>query len=420
MTLRAIIAAGLVGLAAAAAVGSRPLIFAAAAVILLALAAGYARGHLFDRLEYRRVLSKRVVTWGGEIEVATEVVNRKWLPVVWLHVHDEWPRLVQPLWANARPTASGSLALDQTFSVRWYERVRRRYRGRCMERGVHSFGPAALVAADPFGLAGGELHAAHTDRLLVLPKVLAVPDVELLFGRPLVGATVRRSLAHDPTSLVGVRPYRADDSVRAVNWRATARHGALYSNDWEPTTLAQVLIILDARSFEYPWQGMSTATTELLCVVCASLAGDLQDRGFGVGLVSNARQFSDWRQVEVAPGTGTLPEILEALARVIVFPPPPLDDILAHELALPHPFTEYVVVTASVNALRAPLLAALRAERTTHVVYVEESRRVVVPGSPTSAVPERPTPEQNDVAQLIDARIPAGLDWRGQDALPLA
>ena len=420
MRLRAIIAAGLIGVAAAAAVGSRPLIFAAAAVILLALAAGYARGHLFDRLEYRRVLSKHVVTWGGEVEVATEVVNRKWLPVVWLHVRDEWPRLVEPLWKGARLTASGSLALDQTFSVRWYERVRRRYRGRCMERGVHSFGPAALDAADPFGLAGGALHAAHTDRLLVLPKVLAVPDVELLFGRPLVGAPVRRSLAHDPTSLVGVRPYRSDDPVRAVNWRATARHGALYSNDWEPTTLAQVLIILDTRSFEHIWQGMSVETTELLCVVCASLAADLQDRGFGVGLVSNARQFSDWRQVEVEPGTGTLPEILEALARVIVFPPPPVDDILARELALPHPFTEYVVVTASINAQWAPLLEALRAERATHVVYIEEPRRVAIPRSRTTAVPQRLTAEEHDIAHLIDARIPAGFDWRGQDALPLA
>ncbi len=420
MRLRAIIAAGLVGLAAAAAVSSRPLVFAAAAVILLALAAGYARRHLFDRLEYRRVLSKRVVTWGGEVEVATEVINRKWLPVVWVHVRDEWPTLVEPLWPSARRAASGALALDQTFSVRWYERVRRRHRGRCMTRGVHSFGPAALDAADPFGLAGGELHDARTDKLLVLPKVLAVPDVELLFGRPLVGAPVRRSLAHDPTSLVGVRPYRPGDPVRAVNWRATARHGELYSNDWEPTTVAQVLIILDARSFEHIWQGMSAETTELLCVVCASLASDLQERGFGVGLVSNARQSGDWRQVEVEPGTGTLPEILEALAKVIVFPPPPLDDILARELARPHPFTEYVVVTASINAEWAPLLEALRAERATHVVYVEEPRGVAIPRSRTTAVPQRLTPEQNDIAHLIDARIPAAFDWRGQDALPLA
>ena len=53
-------------------------------------------------------------------------------------------------------------------------------------------------------------------------------------------------------------------------------------------------------------------------------------------------------------------------------------------------------------------------------VYVEEPRGVAIPRSRTTAVAQRLTPGQPELAHLIDARISADFDWRGRDALPLA
>lgn len=400
MNLRFAFGVGVIALAAAAAIASRPLVFAAAALLLLVLFVGYARRHLFDRLSYRRDFSSRTVVWGGELEMTSVVENRKWLPVIWLGINDQWPFGVQPLSPQVRATPRPSYRLDQTVSVRWFERVRRRYRGRCLERGVWSFGPASIEASDPFGLGGLLLDSLPTDEIVVLPKVLAVPGLAPVHGRPLIGVETRRSLARDPAAPVGVRPYRDGDPLRAVNWRATARRQALQTNEWEPTTMARVWLLLDARVYQFIWQGTGAEVVELLCVATASLAAELTRLGFAVGLLSNAYVSGAWRDVEVEAAPGALPEILEILARVQVVPPAPIENLLAAELARRRPSCEYLVVTAGMYGA-APLLARRLAE--------QAPLRIVYAGDPAP-----------DLASLVEYRLPLDFDWAMSDVLPLA
>jgi len=42
--------------------------------------------------------------------------------------------------------------LLNTFSLRWYERVRIQYRIQCQERGYYRLGPARVISGDIFGL----------------------------------------------------------------------------------------------------------------------------------------------------------------------------------------------------------------------------------------------------------------------------
>ena len=86
-------------------------------------------------------------------------------------------------------------------------------------------------------------------------------------------------------------PEAADwlgDSVRAVNWRATARTGELHTNEFDPTSLAAVRLLLDVGSLYRPWEAINPELMEVLCVVGASLAAAFSGRGFAVGLACNA------------------------------------------------------------------------------------------------------------------------------------
>jgi uncharacterized protein (DUF58 family) len=397
--LRSIAAAGVAAVALAALLHSPALVFAALCAAFLAALVVVTRRRVFAALTFERTLSRRVVSWGGEVEVTVSVTNAKLLPLLWMRIRDQWPAGLEPLGFTLRPRGRGIQVFEQTVSVRWYERLRRRYRVRCTERGLHRFGPVELVAGDPFGVAGVSDELDARAEIAVLPKVLDVPGFEAFLGRPLAEEAAARSLACDPTALRGIREYRAGDPLRAINWRATARVGTLQTNEFEPASLAAVRLLLDVGVLQNAWQGIGPESMELLCVVTASLAGAFAAQGFGVGLASNARLTGDWRTADIEPAQGTLPEILEMLARVHLFTARDFERMLAVELADERSRAECVVVTAALRETMRDWLALLRAERTTRVVYV---------GRPT-----------RDEARFVDAVVPADFDWRSSDALPL-
>lgn len=400
MRLRWIALAALAGLVVAALLHSSALIFATLAAAGLAALVAVSRRHVFRAFTFERVPARRVIGWGGRLEVTISLTNAKLLPMVWLRLRDEWPMGLEPQgFVLDKVLAMDYQTLNQTLTLRWYERVRRRYHVRCVRRGLHRFGPAQLEAGDPFGIAGVDRAVPGREEIVVLPRVLDVPGLELLTGRPLVEAPAVRSLARDPTELRGTRPYLPGDSLRAVNWRATARTGALHTNEFEPTAVAAVRLLLDTAVLDQAWMGVDPERVELLCVVAASLATAFAARGHAVGLASNARLAGDWRPVDIEPSDGSLDDVLETLARVLVLPPDHFGQVLAAELSDERAQSDLVVVTPALRPHPRALLAQLRAERPTTVVFVG-----------------RPSEEE---APFVAAVVPPDFDWRTCDALTL-
>jgi uncharacterized protein (DUF58 family) len=390
----------LAGLVVAVLLRSGALVFASLTASALAALVVWTRRRVFTAFTFDRSLSRRVAPWGSEVEITMNITNAKLLPLVWVRVRDEWPQGLEPLGFALRPlTHLGRQAFTQTVSVRWYERLRRRYRVRCVERGLHRFGPVELEAGDPFGIAGVQKGLEARRELTVLPRVLRVPGFDLLTGQPLVEETVAHSLAHDPTALRGTRAYRPGDQTRSINWRATARSGVLQTNEFDPASLAAVRLLLDVGSLHKAWEGIDPELMELLCVVAASLATEFDDHGFGVGLASNARLTREWRAVDMQPAHGALPEVLETLARLLPYTSRDFGAVLAEEAADESATADCVVVTAALRPGVRPHLAQLRAERPTRVVYVG-----------------RATEEE---APLVDVMVPRDFEWRTSDALPL-
>ena len=398
MRLRSILWLCLAGLAGSALLHSPALAFATLAAAAVAALVIVTRRRLFTGVTFDRSLSRRVITWGGELEVTMSVDNDKLLPLVWLRVRDAWPVGLEPIGFGLRQvTLLGRQELVQTVSIRWYERLRRHYRVRCVERGTHRLGPVELEAGDPFGIAGVSQTLEARQEITVLPKVLDVPGISLLTGRPLVDEAAVRSLAVDPTALRGTRVYRPGEPVSAVNWRATARTGVLHTNEFDPTSTAAVRLLLDVGSLFKSWEAIDADLMELLCVVSASLAAAFATRGYAVGLASNASLSQELHAVDLTPAHGALPDLLEALARLRPFTVRDYGSVLADELADERGDADCVLVTARLRPAVRGLLAQLRAERPTTVVFVGEPRAAE--------------------ARDADFVVPGDFDWRTADAL---
>ena len=365
------------------------LVAAGAMLTLLAAVSSLWARYAVRRLEYARSFDSPKVFWGETTYLSVSLANRKFLPLAWVQVEDEFPdrqkvELVRgQLGYSHRPNR---FILSNLFALGWYERVTRRYPVRALYRGYHAFGPVTIRTGDPFGFFTAELVIDRLDYLTVYPRIvplerLGIPSRELL-GE----IRARHSLQRDLTRVVGVRPYAPGDSRRQIHWRATARTGRLEVKIPEPVTAPNLLIFLDLATFEYPWQGVLLDRLELAIITAVALANAALEDGFSVGLYANGSLPESDQLLKIAPSRarGQLGIILDALARIGSFPATSLEALLRRESRnLPWGATIVAVTSVPTEGLAAGLLRLRRLGRPVVLVVVDgRPGRSDLPGIP--------------------------------------
>ena len=134
---------------------------------------------------YARAFATERLFFGEEADLWIEIVNAKPLPLTWLKTEDEFPkgftvRRVQ--WgysSNARRQV-----LVNLFSLRWYERVRRRYRLVGDRRGAFDIGPVMISSGDLFGFRFRKQEFDYRHTVLVYPKIVPLQNLGLRVARP--------------------------------------------------------------------------------------------------------------------------------------------------------------------------------------------------------------------------------------------
>lgn len=259
---------------------------------------------------------------GETTEVEITVENRKWLPVTWLQIDDEWPGAFRPTndKVTARSDGDPNIGyLINAYSLRWYERIRRRFELKAEQRGVYELGPVNLVSGDPFSLF--ERMYQNDDRrqyLVIYPAVKTLEELGLPLHEPFGDRRVQRRLFEDPNRIMGVRDYQPQDSFRTIHWKATARTGELQTKIFEPTRGTSLVLAVNIASFEHYWYGYWPAMLEYTLSVTASIAKWAFDQDYAVGLACNGAVARSDQPFRLAPSRryDQLQKILEMLAGV--------------------------------------------------------------------------------------------------------
>jgi uncharacterized protein (DUF58 family) len=183
----------------------------------------------------------------------------------------------------------------------------------CRRWGAYRLGVVHLRAHDRLRLFTWE---GQLDRQVPL-KVFPVPEALRSLVRPFetqvsTGSHVARQRG-DGIEFADLRPFLPGDRPRSVNWRATARRGALMVNQHHPERATDVVVFLD--SF-LDVRGAAGSTLDLAVAAAASLAAAYLRQRDRVGLVSFGG-FVQWLQ----PGSGQagLYRLLDTLMETQVF-----------------------------------------------------------------------------------------------------
>jgi uncharacterized protein (DUF58 family) len=209
------------------------------------------------------------------------------------------------------PARTGHVTLDpaSTVAVRVLPRSQTEvmYTVRPRRWGAHAVGPLVVRARDPLGLTTWEGQLGQRVDLRVFPREQRLRElVAPLRTQPFLGTHVARARG-DGIEFADIRPFRAGDRVRQVNWRATARRGSLQANQRHPEHSSDVVLLLD--TFEEA-RDQASGTLDSAVRTAAALARAHLARRDRVGLVDFGGTLH-W--LEPAFGTTQLYRIVDAL-----------------------------------------------------------------------------------------------------------
>jgi uncharacterized protein (DUF58 family) len=310
---------------------------------------------------YRRALPVRHAAFGDPVALDIEVHNRGAIPISWLRADDAVsPSMDVADHELADGDEPGSSVLRNVWTLRPWERVRRRYRLLPDRRGVYTVGPVDLAAGDPFARQCATGHVDDEASFLVWPRTVPVVELEPA-ARP--GDIERHlgGLEEDPSRFAGVRPYAPGDQLRRLHARTSARLGEPMVKRFEPSREREILIALDVQAHEGPaWDaGWGGDDVEHLYVVAASIARSLATRHVPFGLLAGGWAGAETRlaAIPASSAPGQVERVLDLLARLSGHASMPFERVLLAAAATARPGTTVLVVTARDPR---PFVAAMR------------------------------------------------------------
>ena len=335
--------------------------------VVLMLLAGAARlwaHYCLAEVHYKRRLGVRRLFFGEETDLLAEIVNAKPLPLAWLRVDDEIPVALEMV--SGQPLEGhmpGRRRLVVSLSMRWYERVTRRYRVRGSQRGVWRLGPAQLRSGDIFGFEiRRRVLADNVDTVIVYPRMVPVQALGLPAHHPLGDQRSTLRIIEDPLRLMGAREYAQGDSYRFIHWKATARRSSLQTKVFELSTTRPLALFLNVATAEHFFEGTDWELREYAITAAASIVRAAWQEQLAVGLYVNTMVAGHNAPVRLPPRhhPNQMLDLLDTLARIDSFGRWPIERLVQSEARRLAFGSTVVVISAVINPRLRAVLAELR------------------------------------------------------------
>jgi len=292
-----------------------------AAILLLIPVVSYWVGHLLiSGIECARTIPPSC-NEGEQIVVNLTVRNASWAPKFYLRAEDKLPDWLE---------TSGFISPIILFLLPGESR-QISYFLSPVKRGVYTIDAVHVIATDPLGFATYNINVPVKSELMVYPSVLPLrrPFLDDSAAQGWRGLELGRTRGsgHD---FHGIRAYQPGDEVRRIHWATTARTGKLTVVESAQGSALDAVIALDLFKDVYrDLEDGPTGAIEIAVKIATAICADLLRRSQTVHLIYCA---GDEITDVIADSSGTMPAMLEALAKANPKGSKTLADILAARL----------------------------------------------------------------------------------------
>lgn len=251
---------------------------------------------------------------GDETTIQQVISNGKLLPVLVLQVAYQTDKglLIE---SGSKVSVSDHVNIMEVFSLRPYERAERSLRVVCQHRGYYQIRRASLTAWHFFGQNSLYTEVDQSSSLYVYPQRVNLDSLYMVIDRLSGDVKARNVLYEDPFTFRGIRDYSVQDPMTRINWKASARTGALKVNLRDYTAGQRVLLLLN---IEDPFTPFADDLLEDGIRLAATIGERLVQHQIPVSFITNGRDIVTDVPTALEPGCspGHLQVLLETLSRI--------------------------------------------------------------------------------------------------------
>jgi len=245
-----------------------------------------------------RIISDRLSN-GDENTVILEIANRMNYPLN-MEIIDELPEQFQVR----------DFSLKKYFAAKAEHKIK--YAVTPVERGLYNFGDIHLYMSSPLGLVIRRFTVSAKRDVSVYPSYMQLKKYQLISQTALItehGSKRMRKIGQS-MEFEQIKDYVTGDDVRTLNWKATARKGALMVNNYVDEKSQQVYIVIDkGRLMKMPFNRLTLLDYAInSALVMSNVCLQKQDK---IGLIT----FADRMGAVIAADRNPIQRenILEAL-----------------------------------------------------------------------------------------------------------
>lgn len=181
---------------------------------------------------------------GEEQNLTETIINQKLLPLPIIRVKFTLSRNL--IFSDSpNSNVSDNFYRDDLLSLLMYQKLTRTLSFRCSHRGYYRIDQADLVINDIFMSVFFAKHIPLSEALYVYPKILEDQKIELPFKTMLGTILTKRYYNEDPFEFASIREYQTYDTMKDINWKASAKTGDLKVNVHDYTASPRVCILLN-------------------------------------------------------------------------------------------------------------------------------------------------------------------------------
>lgn len=213
--------------------------------ITLAVVIGIIISRLYAAVLCKSITVERPVIFlraacGDSFTLSFTVTNNSRLPALVCYAHDN-PGAFSPSAGQSRFLFALRPREVKTFS----------YTTAGTSRGVYHVGPIIVSSSDPLGLFPFTNTYKKECKVIIHPAEIRYP-MDLETGIPQGSMNIQDICYEDVTMRRSLREYRSGDELKRINWRASAKYGSLYTNEYQNTFDCPVFVFLNLALEDYP------------------------------------------------------------------------------------------------------------------------------------------------------------------------
>jgi uncharacterized protein (DUF58 family) len=344
-------------------------------VLLLNLLVRFYRKSWSDNLSISVEFDGSAYQEGDSGNLIETMTNKKILPFWWGSIQYHIPSFIKidDEYFHGHDDYKGSIS---AFS---YEMVKKSLPFTAQARGYYKITDAELLTQDIFFKYRFIKQFPVSTEIYIYPDFKLLQDLNIDFKRITGEVIVKRHFIEDQFQFRGIRDYTMFDSLKSVNWNATAKTSEMKSNQYHFTVSQDVTILLD---FDPRGSWDRQALKEDMIRAAARLLDDLNQSGIPVGLATNAADVDNGTEISLPcrNGLNHWEDFMRLLSRINTDQTTrSFCDIIDERIQLPSN-SQYILLSYAQGAELQKKVAALKAisQNVQWILFKEKDDKVDV------------------------------------------